>query len=424
MSKKIRNTGRACSASIVFIILLSAAVPVPLARAQSPELIVSEQEAVRMALGRQDVVSLLQATREGAQSDVIAVETWENPEFSYGHERSDSGPERMTENSYSLSQTFDVSGRRGLKRKAAGERLQSTDLEIFQWRLERAAEVRRVFYTLLYHQQLHDLFENWRSGMERTESVMRRLMEAGDISSYDLERLAREKALVEARERQEHAEHERLIQSLVALLGHPPAPGGDVAAAGSLLPETALPPLAQMLKRAETQPELQAMHSHIQAAELGKRLSERWLVPDITLEAGFKEGQGADADTVFFGLSVPLPVFNRNGAERLRAETELTRLQSAFHMARTERTAQVTGLWRQAHDLAEAAQPLVAADACLALVNKADIAYRAGEIGVLELLDAYRNSFENRSQILSLMKEARLTRIELDLLAGESTDEI
>lgn len=422
MSKKIRNTGRACSGSIVFIILLFAAVS--LARAQSPAMIVSEQEAVRMALGRQDVVSLLQATREGAQSDVIAAATWENPEFSYGHERSDSGPERMTENSYTLAQTFDVSGQRGLKRKAALQRLQSTDLEIFQWRLERAAEVRRVFYTLLYHQQLHDLFENWRSGMERTESIMRRLMEAGDISSYDLERLAREKALVEARERQEHAEHERLTQSLVALLGHPSAPGGDIAAAGSLLPGTPLPSLAQMLKQAEAHPGMQAMQSHIQAAALGKRLSERWRVPDITLEAGFKEKQGADEDTVFFGLSVPLPLFNRNDAEKLRAETELTRLQSALHLARTERAAQVTGLWRQAHDLAEAAQPLVADDACLALVNKADIAYRAGEIGVLELLDAYRNSFENRSQILSLMKEARLTRIELDLLAGESTDEI
>ena len=48
----------------------------------------------------------------------------------------------------------------------------------------------------------------------------------------------------------------------------------------------------------------------------------------------------------------------------------------------------------------------------------AEIAYRAGESGILELLDAYRGELDAAITALDYAYQARITRIELDTLAG------
>ena len=48
----------------------------------------------------------------------------------------------------------------------------------------------------------------------------------------------------------------------------------------------------------------------------------------------------------------------------------------------------------------------------------AETAYRNNELGVLELIDAYRNALESEVSALQLALDARLKQIELDKLIG------
>jgi cobalt-zinc-cadmium efflux system outer membrane protein len=55
------------------------------------------------------------------------------------------------------------------------------------------------------------------------------------------------------------------------------------------------------------------------------------------------------------------------------------------------------------------------------LTRVAEAAYRAGETGILELVDAYRTAFEVQRRTLDLEMEVRLGRIELDRMVGSDS---
>jgi outer membrane protein, heavy metal efflux system len=408
-----RNVGSAIS-----LILLISVLP---AWAGTTSLALSEPEAIRFGLDRAEITQQMQASIEFAESDIVEASTWVNPEFSYDQQYSNDGPDNVTERSYMLSQEFDMSGRRAIRTEAARQRLDVVNQENSQWQMERTAEIRQHFYAVLYQQQLHDIFSKWRAGIDAMKIVMHKRMEAGDISGYDLGRLKREQSFVLARQRQAHAEHERLTQELLAIIG---LVDGDLplsGVTGSLLPQTPPMSLEKLLGQIAEQPDLLAMNLQRKAYATDERLAQRWWLPDVTIGVGVKDVDNADGDAVLFTASLPIPIFDRSSAAQQRAKASGRQLQNKYHLAFSEREGMIRGLWHQASELAKAARPLADEDGCRSLVNTAEVAYKAGEIGVLEIIDAYRIAFENRSQILSLMREARMVRIELDLISGGNT---
>ena len=78
------------------------------------------------------------------------------------------------------------------------------------------------------------------------------------------------------------------------------------------------------------------------------------------------------------------------------------------------------GIWRQAVELRQTAESFrresLAGSSDLTRI--AETAYRAGEGGILELLDAYKAQLEAETTLLDLELRARLARIELDALSG------
>lgn len=391
------------------------------ARATTPSIMLSEQEVLRLGLERPEIIQQLQSTRELAESDIIEARTWDNPEISFDQESEDDGPEDITSRSYMVSQKLNLSGQRGLKTQAARQRLNVVSREIAQWQIEKAAEIRRKFYAVLYQQQLHEIFSKWRSEMDAMEVVMEKRMKAGDISGYDLGRLKREQSFVQASQRQAHAEHDRLTQELLAIIGRgghgTPLPG----VTGSLLPETPPLPLENLLAQVAKQPGLVAMDLEGKTYGIDERLATQWWLSDLTLGVGVKDVENGQGDAMLFTLSMPIPVFDRNGAALQRAKASQRQQLNKYKLALSEREGMVRGLWNQASELAGAVQSLVSEKSSQTLVQTAEVAYQAGEIGVLEIIDAYRSSFENRAQILSIMRQARMVRIELDLITGENS---
>ncbi len=119
--------------------------------------------------------------------------------------------------------------------------------------------------------------------------------------------------------------------------------------------------------------------------------------------------------------AVSLPLFDRRQGEHQRALAELRELESEYRLTQSRLQAQARSLWRLAQDLAENARLFrrqgVAASA--ELVRIAETAYRNNELGVLELIDAYRSALDADLNALQLALEARRKRIELDRLMGE-----
>ncbi len=390
---------------------------------ESPAL--TEADVLAMGLSRADVGDVLSGIVQGAAADVKAARLWPNPSISYTREQVDAGPAESDEDLLTVTQTFDFSGRRGLRTRAAQSRLEAAEYLALGRRLDIEEEIKLRFYETLVRQRRLEAVETWSARMARIADTIARREAAGDVSSYDRRRLERETASALARHYVEHAKLERARQVLAALLvdGSADVRIGWPIVQGTTLPETQPPSLERMLASLSKRPDLAALERAENAAMQEQRAAGRWWLPEVTLGGGAKsvEVDGQRESGLIISASMPLPALSRDQDKALRAASER-------RVARGERSLRMSAAMGQIRGLsAEAAQLVAAAREFRAeaiapsaqLVRTAEAAYRAGETGILQLLDAYSSSFDAEIQALELELGARRARIKLERASGE-----
>lgn len=380
----------------------------------------TEAEAVRLALARSALSDLEQGTIEAAQADALAAGLAPNPTLGYSRDRRPGMP-GTTEETWQIAQTFDISGRRGLRREAASRRVDAASAVNALRRNEVAAEIRRRFHESLFKQETIRATETWIERFARVESIVDKQASAGETSGYDRHRLARERQTAQARLSAEHAELDRATERLAALIG---TPGKSiVSVTGSLPPGSPLPP-SEALPRLEQRPDIQVLSRRAEAADLERRAASRGWVPDVTVGLGPKStdnGIARENGTVVT-LSLPLPLFDRRQADEKRSAAEALNARAEYGLTRAHAEGELRGLYRQVERLTAAASDYRAraqADSP-ELLRIAEAAYQGGESTLLELLDAYRGALDAEITALDLEWKARQARIEYDLLTGST----
>lgn len=378
----------------------------------------TEAEAVRRGLARPDLADQELGRLESAKADAIAAGLPPNPTLSYSRDRTGGTP-GSTEETWQLSQTFDVSGRRGLRREAAGRRIEAAYAGNNLHRAEWAAEIRRSFHQALFKQEAVLATETWVQRFSRVERIVDKLARAGEASGYDRRRLARELQTAEARLSNEKADLDRAAERLAALLG---TSGQEAESVTGVLRPSAPAPLEDALSRLERRPDLQALARRAEAADLEGRAASRGWVPDVTLGVGPKRidnGITRENGTVV-SLSIPLPVFDRQQAGEKRAAAEALNARGELGFARARAEGDLRGLHRQVERLVAASADYRsrAVGESAELLRIAEAAYQGGESTLLELLDAYRGALEAEMTALDLEWKARQARIDYDLLTG------
>ena len=162
----------------------------------------------------------------------------------------------------------------------------------------------------------------------------------------------------------------------------------------------------------------------LREAAAAKRLGlERAAVyPDITVGVNVgREGPGeAREKLVGVSLSLPLPLFRRNAAGIGRATTELTQAQIERQAADRDIPAQVRALWRNVESLHARVKRLE--DQVLVSLDQNQrlsvTAYRAGEIGLLQLIVVNRQVLDGRRDLIEARSNLRLSTIALEAAAG------
>lgn len=383
--------------------------------AQTP---LTEAEAVRLGLTRADFADLERGAVQAAEADVRAAGLFPNPTLNYSRENIDGSPDTV-EQTWMLEQTFDVSGRRGLRREAASRRVAAVIAGNASRQLDMAADIRRSFHEVLFRQETIRATETWVQRFARVEGMVGKLARAGEASGYDRRRLARERLTAEARLAAERAELDRSLARLMALTGTPEAP----LLIGKLLPPSPAP-IDTALPRLDQRPDLQALSRRAEASDLEGRAAQRGGIPDVTVGIGPKYvDNGITQDNgVALSLSVPLPVFDRQQAGQQRAAAEALQARAEHSLAKRRAEGELRGLHRQAEGLRATAADYRsrAVAASSQLLRIAETAYQGGESSLLELLDAYRGALEAETTALELEKRARDARIEYDLLTGST----
>lgn len=295
-----------------------------------------------------------------------------------------------------------------------------------------AAEAERDARLWRLRTDAHELVARYRAASERLQAaqvlvgLVDRLMEVlrtrereGEGSRFD--RLRAEQDLVEARQLAADASIEQSAArgALTALLPRGVAVPQEFAPiADSGDPE----PVESLAARAgEARAELRALQIAARRFREEAEAAGRAAGPAPHINAGLKraDDQGERRAGAIVGVGVTVPLFNRGTreaarwrAERLRAELEYSALQADVR-SQVANAAEALTLRRQAAGTAVAA--LGSADD---LITIADVAYREGDIGILQLLDAYRTAGRARERAVAAGLDVRLAQIALERAVG------
>lgn len=381
----------------------------------------TEARAVQQALANPALADLRAGWTGAAKADGLERFAWQNPSLSYTREQL-LGSQLAGEDYVTISQTFDVSGRRTLARQASNERQRAAEHRATAVTVELAAEVRRRFYDLLLAQQRERVLDAWKDQVQTYLATIAKRERAGDAAAYDRLRMERELTGIEARlaaERVTRLGAWTLLHGLIdpdSTTAPDTAPDTVPSLDGSLLPGSS-PSAAEVVEATSSTSEAQARRAESRALELDRRISSRWWVPSPSLGVGYKgvEIPGGRAHGLVVSLGVPLPLLDRGRADRVRTEARARTLRAQAQLRTNEARTQSAALSQEVAMLIAAARTLQGegSERSEAVIRAAEAGYRGGEIGVTELVDAYRSAAEAELLVLDLAMRARLAEIEL-----------
>jgi cobalt-zinc-cadmium efflux system outer membrane protein len=350
---------------------------------------------------------------ERAGSAVRAAGLWPNPEFSLSAEDSGSETERITD----LSLAIPVGGRLALEKKAARSTLRSAEARVRQARIELRAGVREVFFELCRFQEKVRVFEGGMERFDRLVEALRAREREGESSGFDRMRAERERAEVEIGLSDAFQGQSRARSALAALVGMPAA---EVAAEGSLLPTTPLPPIEELRAAARSHGDLMAIEAEAERADWLARAARRRLIPEPVLVAGTKskEEAGAEDSGPVFGISFALPIFDRGQGERAVTRADGLLLRARHHTLQQSIEAELEAAYAEAASTKQAEEVYTRAPDPSDLARIAWAAYEGGEMGILELLDAHRLTLEVQLKTIDLHADARRAEAALGRAAG------
>jgi cobalt-zinc-cadmium efflux system outer membrane protein len=180
---------------------------------------------------------------------------------------------------------------------------------------------------------------------------------------------------------------------------------------------------AMQARATASRAELRALNAAMRQFELEADVARRATGLAPTFSAGLKRADDHDETRTgpVFGVSVAVPLFNRGaresarwGAERARVELERISIEAAIR-AQVTRAFEAMTVRRQS--TAAVTNALSSADD---LITIADVAYREGEIGILQLVDAYRTAARAREGAIEANLSLALSEIALERAVGVS----
>jgi cobalt-zinc-cadmium efflux system outer membrane protein len=402
-------------------------IALPLFAAEpKPPAPISLDALVAQALAENPELKFYEAEVAAAKGERKAAGAWANPEFSSEvgrkHVRGDAAAEGRAW-AVSAAQTFEWPGRVSLRKAIADRQIELALAGLEQFKAALAAQVRQKGFALFAAQRREAAAQEVATrGEELVATLVQR--EPAGVTPL-LETRAIEASVIKLRREAIEAskEAQSSLYELNALRGRLIAERLVIEDVALVFPD--LPPVEELLRRAgRGNFELRQREIEFNQQGFRLRLAENEAWPSITVGPQFSsERAGRDHEDVSgVGISIPLPLWNRNqggietaNARLLQAETSLKLMLRDIERRLRE---QVAAYERVRKEMARL-NPKVAEQLREAAVL-ADRHYRLGAVPLATYLEVQQSYLEALEAIFASQADALNARAEIDLLTGAS----
>lgn len=369
--------------------------------------------AIRLALAQPGVRAagheLAAAEAAGAQASRLP-----NPELQVLREGQEAGKRTTT---VQLNQPLELGGKRQARVALARGALQLADSELRTRRLDVRADVIAGFHEAVVAERRKELAEALAALARRSAEVAGKRVAAGKVSPID-ETKARLAALDAAAELQQAAAALAVAKARLSGLTGQPA---DALVLAQVPDEPPAPePLAALRARAGGAGSIRRARGQLAVQEAQAQVERAARIPDLTVSVGTQRDEQAGRRQAVLGLSLPLPLFNRNEDALRAALRRSDRARDELAAAETA-TAAALAAAHARYEAARSEAALLRQDVVPQALSAYELTLKGfehGKFSFLDVLDAQRTWFQAQSRRWNSTLEAWRALAEIERIAG------
>lgn len=318
-----------------------------------------------------------------------------------------------------LSQTLELGGKRSARINVASRAQDAAALTLAQRRNALRADVIDNYYGALRAQERLDLAQRSMNVAERGLAVANGRVTAGKTSPVEATR-----AQVQLSEMRLELNRAQIgltdaYRRLATSTGSAVTDFQAVAGQNQLTP--ALPPVAHLLARLEQTAELRLAELSILQNEASVGLEKAQRIPDLDVSIGSQYDASVRERVNLVGVSMPIPLFNRNQGNVLAATRRADQardLRNAAELRLRTETRQALDLWQTANTEVRAFNQQIL-PAAQSAVDSATRGFEMGKFSFLDVLDAQRTLIAARTQYLTATAQATEAWVRIERIYGD-----
>ncbi len=351
---------------------------------------------------------------------------WPNPELEVEVEEVGGPGQRSgfdaAETTIQLSQLIELGDKRGKRTKLA-----SMEKELAGWdyeakRLDVFTEVTKAFIEVLAAQQRLKLTKELLQLSEELVETVAKRVDAGKDSPLEKTRAAVTLSNINIQHQQAVQNLEFVRKQLVSTwTGKEPVFESVAGRFDSLSP---IPSINELTGLIEQNPDIARWSLEIDKGKASLDLEKAKAISDITLSGGLQRFNETDDNAIVFGISISLPISDRNQAGKLRATYELARAREEQRAAHTRIQMKLVKAYKAlAGAYTEAAEldknVLQGAES---VFEASKTGYSRGKLDYLNVLDAQRTLFEAKARYIDALASYHTAKADVERLIGRPID--
>ena len=311
-------------------------------------------------------------------------------------DRGNSLLDRSYDTVISLGQLLEIGGKRGLRQASATASVRTAEAQLADARRLLTLAVTQAYVAAAAARETAAVRTASAASLRHEAEIAAHRQTAGDLSASDRAQIELAADQLDLDAAAAAADAVRAVLLLETLLGEPhPAGLTELAETLAGLPVTNS---AAGDTPAVDRPDLAAAAANVERASSDLDLARRGRIPDVTVSVQYERQPPDQPNTVGVGVTLPLPLWNRNGGAIASARAAREQAEAALAKLRIQAAAEVASA-RLAFDEAAARARRYAAvlqPRSAEVARTVAYAYDRGGASLLELLAAERGDNDVR----------------------------
>jgi cobalt-zinc-cadmium efflux system outer membrane protein len=326
------------------------------------------------------------------------------------------------ETTIQLSQLIEMGDKRSKRTKLA-----SLEKELAGWdyeakRLGVFTEVAKAFIEALAAQQRLELTEELLKLSKELMDTVSKRVDAGKDSPLEKTKAAVAHSNIRI-QHQEAVQNLEFARKQLASTWAGKNPGFE-SVAGKLGLISPIPSIDELIDLIAQNPDIARWAVEIDKGKASLELEKAKAISDITLSGGMRRYNETDDNAIVFGISIPLPISDRNQAGKLQAIYELAKAGEEQRAAHTRIQMELVKAYRELSNSYTKASELDknVLQGAERVFEASKIAYGQGKLDYLNVLDAQRTLFEAKGQYIEALASYHTAKADVERSIGGSID--